>query len=64
MQTKTQFIQRRDELLAEANRDGVWDSKRYDEIQDLMKRIDLVPDDPIPDQQELDLPEVKPKKAR
>ncbi|MGO7308806.1 hypothetical protein ACCS91_33665 [Rhizobium ruizarguesonis] len=65
MTTKSELIQRRDQLLAEANQSGAWNPQRYEEIQDLIKRIDLVADGPDPEQIELDLkPKVKPKKAR
>jgi hypothetical protein len=62
---KAKLSARRDELLKEVNTAGVWNPKKYQEILDLGKRIEIAADAPDPDEPELDLkPEVKPKKAQ
>jgi len=61
MNIKQQLTRRRDQLLMEANQSGGWNANRYEEVQDIIKRIALIPDDPVPDK----TPRRKPdKKAR
>jgi hypothetical protein len=65
MSEKEKLSARRDQLLKEVNAAGVWNPTKYQEIQDLGKRIEIAADAPDPTEPELDLePEVKPKKAR